>query len=114
MDPHTFSKQDPDPHSPKKLDPDLHKVIADPKHWKKYRNKIVGTLKLVIVKCVCLILVLLGPWLWLYLSIKYRYRYKCLSYATVQYLDIFCHEGFGAGFLLDPYSIGFWSRVQIA
>jgi hypothetical protein len=33
MDPHSFSKLDPDPHSPKKLDPDPHKVDADPKHW---------------------------------------------------------------------------------
>jgi hypothetical protein len=32
MDPHLFSKLDPDPHSPKKLDPDPNKVIADPKH----------------------------------------------------------------------------------
>jgi hypothetical protein len=32
MDPHSFSKLDPDPHSPKKLDPDPHKVNADPKH----------------------------------------------------------------------------------
>jgi hypothetical protein len=35
MDPHSFSKLDPDLHSPKKLDPDSdpHKVNADPKHW---------------------------------------------------------------------------------
>jgi hypothetical protein len=33
MDPHSFSKLDPDSHSPKKLDPDLHKVNADLKHW---------------------------------------------------------------------------------
>jgi hypothetical protein len=32
MDPHLFSKLDPDPHSPKKLDPDPHKVGADPKN----------------------------------------------------------------------------------
>jgi hypothetical protein len=32
MDPHSFSKLDPDPQSPKKPDPDPHKVIADPKH----------------------------------------------------------------------------------
>jgi hypothetical protein len=36
MDPHSFSKLDPDPHSLKKLDPDPepdpHKVDADPKH----------------------------------------------------------------------------------
>jgi hypothetical protein len=34
MDPHSFSKLDPDLdlHSPKKLDPDPHKVNADPKH----------------------------------------------------------------------------------
>jgi hypothetical protein len=37
MDPHSFSKLDPDPLSPKKLgsDPDPHKVTADPKHWGK-------------------------------------------------------------------------------
>jgi hypothetical protein len=33
MDPHSFSKLDPDPHSTKKLDPDPHEVNADPKHW---------------------------------------------------------------------------------
>jgi hypothetical protein len=39
MDPHSFSKLDPDPepdpHSLKKPDPepDPHKVNADPKHW---------------------------------------------------------------------------------
>jgi hypothetical protein len=33
MDPHSFSKLDPDLHSTKKLDPDPHKVNADPKHW---------------------------------------------------------------------------------
>jgi hypothetical protein len=34
MDPHSFSKLDPepDPNSPKKLDPDPHKFSADPKH----------------------------------------------------------------------------------
>jgi hypothetical protein len=32
MDPHTFSKLDPDPHSFKKLDPDLPEVNADLKH----------------------------------------------------------------------------------
>jgi hypothetical protein len=36
MDPHSFSKLDPDSHSLKKLDPDpepdLHKINADPKH----------------------------------------------------------------------------------
>jgi hypothetical protein len=34
MDPHSFSKLDPDPgpHSPKKLDPDPHKVNADLKY----------------------------------------------------------------------------------
>jgi hypothetical protein len=36
MNPHSFSKLDPDPHSLKKLDPDPepdpHKVDADPKH----------------------------------------------------------------------------------
>jgi hypothetical protein len=37
MDPHSFSKLDPNPHSPKKLDPDPHKINADPKHlfWLK-------------------------------------------------------------------------------
>jgi hypothetical protein len=37
MDPHSFSKLDPepDPNSRKKLDPepDPHKFNADPKHW---------------------------------------------------------------------------------
>jgi hypothetical protein len=37
MDPHSFSKLDPDPdlHSTKKRDqdPELHKVNADPKHY---------------------------------------------------------------------------------
>jgi hypothetical protein len=33
MDPHSFSKLDPDPHSVKKLDYDPHKVDAYPKHW---------------------------------------------------------------------------------
>jgi hypothetical protein len=37
MDPHSFSKLDPDPdlHSTKKLDqdPERHKVNADPKHY---------------------------------------------------------------------------------
>jgi hypothetical protein len=34
MDPHSFSKLDPepDPHSLKNLDPDPHTVNADPKH----------------------------------------------------------------------------------
>jgi hypothetical protein len=32
MDPHSFSKLDPDPHLPKKLDPDPHKVNAESKH----------------------------------------------------------------------------------
>jgi hypothetical protein len=34
MDPHSFSKLDPDldPHLLEKLDPDPHKVNADPKH----------------------------------------------------------------------------------
>jgi hypothetical protein len=33
MDPHSFSKLDPDPFSLQKLDPDPHKVNADPKHF---------------------------------------------------------------------------------
>jgi hypothetical protein len=35
MDPHSFTKLDPDPHSLEKLDtnPDPHKVNADPKQW---------------------------------------------------------------------------------
>jgi hypothetical protein len=33
MDPHSFSKLDPDAHPIKKLDPDPRKVNADPKHW---------------------------------------------------------------------------------
>jgi hypothetical protein len=32
MDPHSFSKLDPDQFSPKKLDPDPHKDNAVPKH----------------------------------------------------------------------------------
>jgi hypothetical protein len=32
MDPHAFSKLDPDRYSPKKVDPDPHKVNADLKH----------------------------------------------------------------------------------
>jgi hypothetical protein len=37
MDPHSFSKldPDPDPHSLKKLDLDPHKFNADPKHWRQ-------------------------------------------------------------------------------
>jgi hypothetical protein len=41
MDPHSFSKLDPDPHSLKKLDPDPepdpNKVNAYPKHWQERR-----------------------------------------------------------------------------
>jgi hypothetical protein len=37
MDPHSFSKLDPESHLLKNLDQDLdlhpHKVYADPKHW---------------------------------------------------------------------------------
>jgi hypothetical protein len=33
MDPHSFSKLDPDLHSLKKLESDPHEVSADPKHW---------------------------------------------------------------------------------
>jgi hypothetical protein len=35
MDPHSFSKLDPDPHSFKRLDLDPHKVNAEPKNWLK-------------------------------------------------------------------------------
>jgi hypothetical protein len=33
MNPHSFSKLDPDLHSLKKLDPDPPEVNANPKHW---------------------------------------------------------------------------------
>jgi hypothetical protein len=36
MDPHSFSKLDPDPHSLNKLDPDPHKVNAGPEHCPEY------------------------------------------------------------------------------
>jgi hypothetical protein len=40
MDPHSFSKLDPDPHSPKKLEPhpDPHKVNTDPETL-KFKNQ---------------------------------------------------------------------------
>jgi hypothetical protein len=52
MDPHSFSKPDPDPHSLKKLDPDPHKVNADPTQRFTQKKRRQSLLYLSIILCV--------------------------------------------------------------